>query len=160
MEGLRIGAGDGRLRDLLRKHGPVALGQFISNYPRLTAVCIAFGCAGKKLSLACTTSQCKQSNECEETQFFPLLAYSVLCECACFTSLEKLRAVKVAEKFDQLRDDTSPARLVAGSKARAIVTVEIFVEQDVIFPLRIGLKFLRASVHGPPARPISQKDPG
>ena len=84
----------------------------------------------------------------------------VLRKCACFTSLEKLRPVKVAEEFDQLGDDTGPARLVAGSKARAIVTVEIFVEQDVIFPLRIGLKFLRTSVHRPPARPISQKDPG
>ena len=46
----------------------------------------------------------------------------------------------MAEEFDQLRDDTGPARLVAGSKARPIVTMEIFVEQDVIFPLRIGLK--------------------
>ena len=84
----------------------------------------------------------------------------VLRKCTCFTSLEKLRPVKVAEEFDQLRDDTGPARLVAGSKARAIVTVEIFVEQDVIFPLRIGLKFLRTSVHRPPARSVSQKDPG
>src|SRR5262249_1612993 len=84
----------------------------------------------------------------------------VLRKCAGFTSLEKLRAVKVAEQFDQLRDDTSPARLMAGSEARAIVAVEIFVEQDVILPLRIRPKFLPASVHRPPARPISQKDPG
>src|SRR5262245_13977738 len=75
-------------------------GQFISNCPRLTAVGIACGCADKKLSLACTTSQCKQSNECEETQFFRSLAYSVLRKCAGFTSLEKLRPVNVAEEFD------------------------------------------------------------
>src|SRR5262245_44755 len=81
-------------------------------------------------------------------------------KCGCSTSLEKLRPVQVAEEFDQLRDDTRPARLVAGAKARAIVTVEIFVEQDVILPLRIGLKFLCTAVHRPPARPIAQKDPG
>src|SRR5262249_54800765 len=67
---------------------------------------------------------------------------------------------EVAEEFDQLRDDTRPARLVAGAKACAIVTVEIFVEEDVIFPLRIGLKFLRPAVYRPPARPVAQKDPG
>src|SRR5262245_16796589 len=93
------------------------------------------------------------------TQFFPSLRHLVLRECAGFTSLEKLRAVKVPEEFDQLRDDTGPARLVAGSEARAIVAVEIFIEQDVIFPLWIGLKFLRTSIHRPPARPVSQKDP-
>src|SRR5580765_42556 len=86
--------------------------------------------------------------------------HSVLLKCACFTGLEKLRPVKMAEEFDQLRDDTGPARLVTGSKTSAIVTVEIFVEQDVIFPLRICLKFFRTSVHRPAARSISQKDPG
>src|SRR4029453_12950647 len=91
---------------------------------------------------------------------WPSPLHRVLRKCACFTSLEKLRPVKGAEEFDKLGDDTGPARLVAGSKACAIVTVEIFVEQDVIFPLWIGLKFLRTSVHRPPAGPISQKDPG
>src|SRR5215831_9784858 len=81
-------------------------------------------------------------------------------KCGGSPSLEKLRPVQVAEEFDQLRDDTRPARLVAGAKARAIVTVEIFAEQDVIFPLRISLKFLRPAVHRPPARAIAQKDPG
>src|SRR5262245_57590048 len=81
-------------------------------------------------------------------------------KCSGFPRLEKLRPVEVAEEFDQLRDDTGPARLVAGAQARAIVTMEIFVEQEVIFPLRIGLKFLRPAVHRPPARPIAQKDPG
>src|SRR5262245_4409141 len=80
-------------------------------------------------------------------------------KCGGSTSLEKLWSVQVAEDIDQLRDDAGPARLMAGSKARAIVTVEIFVEQEVIFPLRIVLKFLCTAVHRPPARPISQKDP-
>src|SRR4029453_7660210 len=45
-----------------------------------------------------------------------------LCKCGGSPSLEKLRPVEVAEEFDQLRDDPGPARLVAGSQARAIVT--------------------------------------
>jgi hypothetical protein len=36
-----------------------------------------------------------------------------------------LGPVKVAAEFDQLRNDAGPVRPVAGSKARAIVTVEI-----------------------------------
>ena len=67
-------------------------------------------------------------------------------KCGGSPSLEQLRPVEVAEEFDELRDDTGPARLVAGAQARAIGTVEIFVEQDVIFPLRISLKFLCTAV--------------
>ena len=59
--------------------------------------------------------------------------HSVLRECACFTSLEKLRPVKMAEEFDQLCDDTGPACLVAGAKARAIVAMEIFVEGLLLY---------------------------
>jgi hypothetical protein len=37
---------------------------------------------------------------------------------------------------------------------------DTLIEQDVIFPLRVGLEFLRTSVHWPPAGFIQQEDPG
>src|ERR1035441_4772215 len=37
--------------------------------------------------------------------------------------------------------------------------MEIFIEQYVILPLRIGLEFLRTSVHRSPPRLVSQEDP-
>ena len=70
-----------------------------------------------------------------------VITFSRSCANAPALPASKLRPVKMAKEFDQLRDDPGPARLVAGSEACAIVTVEIFVEQDVVFPLRIGLKF-------------------
>src|SRR5271155_704745 len=49
---------------------------------------------------------------------------------------------------------------MAGPQSCAVISVEVFIEQQEILPMRIGLEFLRSSVHRPPARGISQKDPG
>lgn len=63
-------------------------------------------------------------------------------------------------KFDQLRNETGPSGLMAGSQARAVISVEILVEQNVILPVRIALEFLRTSINRPPARLILQEYPG
>ena len=73
---------------------------------------------------------------------------------------EKLRPVKVAKEFDQLRDDTGPARLVVGPKACTIVTVEIFVEKKCNLSTGDRSEILRTLRTPLPARPISQKNPG
>jgi hypothetical protein len=41
--------------------------------------------------------------------------------------------------------------LVAGAKTGAIVTMEVLVEENVITPVRIILKLLRATIYGAPA---------
>jgi hypothetical protein len=48
-------------------------------------------------------------------------------------------------------DDPGPACLVAGPEAGSIVTVEVFVEEQQISPVRILLKFPRSSVDRPTA---------
>src|SRR5262249_23489792 len=53
---------------------------------------------------------------------------------------------------------TRPARLVTGADARAIVAVEILVEQDQITPVRIGLEFFHRSINRPATFRIAQKD--
>jgi hypothetical protein len=91
----------------------------------------------------------------------PLLPCGLLfCKGACFTGVEHLSSVDFSKKFDQFRDNASPASLVARSQARAVISVEVLVEQDVILPMRIGLKFLCRAVHWSPARLIAQEDPG
>src|SRR5258708_33399220 len=69
----------------------------------------------------------------------------------CFPGIQKLLRVETTEKLDQLCDHAGPTGLMAGPEARAVVAVEVLVEQDVILPLGIGLEFLRAAVHRPPA---------
>src|SRR5437867_7544147 len=76
---------------------------------------------------------------------------STLHKCSPFPGLEELNSVKPAEEFDQLRDEPGPTRLVARTQARAVIPVKVFVEQQIILPVRIGLKFLRPTVHRPPA---------
>ena len=48
---------------------------------------------------------------------------------------------------------------MAGSQARAVVTVEVLEEEQVILPMGIGLELLCTSIHWPPARFIPQEDP-
>ena len=49
---------------------------------------------------------------------------------------------------------------MAGAQPGAVVAVEVFVEQDVIAPVGIGLELLRAAVDRTPAMLIAQEDPG
>ena len=46
---------------------------------------------------------------------------------------------------------------MAGPQTRASVAVEIFVEQHVVAPVRIGLKNIRVAINGPPTIGITQK---
>src|SRR5271166_5817629 len=58
----------------------------------------------------------------------------------CFPGIQKLLRVETAEKFDQLCDHAGPTCLVAGPESRAVIAVEVLVEQDVILPVGIGLE--------------------
>src|SRR6202000_3032622 len=87
------------------------------------------------------------------------LVGSLLREGACFTGIQKLLSVNAAEKLDQFCDQAGPSGLVAGAQARAVVAMEVLIEQDVILPLGIGLELLRASVHRPTPRFVTQEDP-
>ena len=48
---------------------------------------------------------------------------------------------------------------MAGAQPGAVVAVEVFVEQDVIAPMRIGLELLHAAVDRTPAMLIARKGP-
>src|SRR5262245_16523533 len=55
-------------------------------------------------------------------------------------------------------DSASPSRLVTRAQPCAIVTMKIFVKQDVIAPMRIGLELLGSAIDWAPAIRIFQKD--
>src|SRR5215472_16895711 len=57
-------------------------------------------------------------------------------------------------------DDAGPTRLMARTEARSVITVEVFVKQDVIAPVRIFLEFLRSTIDWPPTIRASKKDAG
>ncbi len=76
----------------------------------------------------------------------------------CFTGFQKLMRVESTEELDQLCDHAGPTGLVACPEARAIIAVEVFVEEDVVLPMRIRLEFFGSAIDWPPARLIAQKD--
>ena len=67
-------------------------------------------------------------------------------ESAAFAGGQELHRVHVAKQLDHLGHQPGPACLVTGAKARAIVAVEVFVEQNVIPPVRPRLEFFRGAV--------------
>ena len=54
--------------------------------------------------------------------------------------------------MDEFRDHARPAGLVAGTQPCAGVAVEIFVEQDEIAPVGIGVESGTIAVRGPAER--------
>src|SRR5262245_59299280 len=75
------------------------------------------------------------------------------------TSLEDLVRVEAMHQLEQLRHQAGPASLVAGPQPGAIVAMEIFIEQDMIAPVRVGLKCDGPAVDGPPPLVVSEEDP-
>src|SRR5689334_12590411 len=61
--------------------------------------------------------------------------------------------------FNQLRNQPRPTRLVTRPNAGAVVAMKVFVEIDVVAPLRLGLEFLEAAEHWPPPVFRPQEDP-
>jgi len=49
---------------------------------------------------------------------------------------------------------------VTGADAGAVVAVEIFVEQQIVPPIRIALEFFGTAEHRPTPGFVAQKDPG
>ena len=54
----------------------------------------------------------------------------------------KVSRIELAEYVDQSRHDPGPPGLMAGADAGAVVAMEVFVEQQVVPPVRIALEFL------------------
>jgi hypothetical protein len=67
---------------------------------------------------------------------------------------------RACKDVDQQSNDPGPSRLMAGAETGAVVTVKVFVEQQMIAPIGITLKFFGAPEHRPPAGLIAQEDPG
>src|SRR5262249_5106609 len=59
--------------------------------------------------------------------------------------------VFVHELTDQIRYEPGPTGLVRRTAATAVVAVKVFMEQDVVLEMRIGLKFFVAAEHWAPA---------
>jgi hypothetical protein len=61
------------------------------------------------------------------------------------TQLQEPLGIQKAVKLDKFGHEPGPAGLVAGAKPRAVVAVEVFVEEEMCAPVRIGLEFLGAA---------------
>src|SRR5579863_8421576 len=65
-----------------------------------------------------------------------------------------------ATLLKQLGHQTCPAGLMTCADAGAVVSVKIFVKQNVIPPVRIRLKLFRSTINGTAAVLSAEKNPG
>jgi len=65
--------------------------------------------------------------------------------------------MEVTKKLDGFGHETAPSGLIARAESRTIVAVEVFVEQNVIAPMRVGLKLLGTSVYRTATQVVAQK---
>src|SRR5262249_54761878 len=73
-------------------------------------------------------------------------------------SLEYLSRVEDTHHLDQPGHQSCPAGLVTGPEASAVVSVEVFVETNVVLPMRVVLELLGATVHWPPSRGVASEN--
>ena len=59
---------------------------------------------------------------------------------------------------NKVGNEAGPARLVRSAASAAIVAVEVFVEEDVVFEIGIALKFSIPSEDGAPAVGVTTKN--
>src|SRR5437773_10573652 len=57
-------------------------------------------------------------------------------------------------------DDARPSRLVARAEAGPVVAVEVFVEQEIVAPVRVRVTPARSPLYGRPALAVPQEDAG
>src|SRR5262252_8705570 len=72
---------------------------------------------------------------------------------------EQLLHIEQPEELDQFCHHPGPSGLMARAQARSVIPVEVFVEQDVVTPVRIDLELFGAAVHGTPYTRVAQEDP-
>src|SRR5215469_12351620 len=73
-------------------------------------------------------------------------------------ALKKSLRIDEPVELDQTRNQSGPAGLMARAEARTVVAVEVLVEEDVVAPVRVGLKLLRAAVDSTTALGVTQED--
>src|SRR5690242_17266761 len=74
-----------------------------------------------------------------------------------YATPQKRRTIELPEDFDEAGDTAGPTCLMAGADPRAVVTMEILVEQEIVPPVRVALEFPATAEHRAPST-IGQKD--
>src|SRR5512147_2163486 len=74
------------------------------------------------------------------------------------SDLEGGLSIQNAVEMDHSRDKAGPSSLMAGANSSTVITVEVFIEEDVIAPVWVLLKFLRPTEHGSAPIFIAQED--
>jgi L-rhamnose isomerase len=60
--------------------------------------------------------------------------------------------------LQEFGDQAGPAGLMVGPQTRAVIAVEILVEQDIVAPVRVGLKFIYSAINRAASFAVLQKN--
>src|SRR5690242_3428589 len=82
------------------------------------------------------------------------------CESGRPTGLKKLLRIEQSEKLNQLRHHSCPSGLMARAEPGAVIPMKVFVEQDIVAPVRVGLKLLSSTINRTSATLVAREDAG
>src|SRR5215831_3052005 len=75
-----------------------------------------------------------------------------------FRQLPCLLGTQACEKIERSRYDSSPTGLMACTQSSPVVAMEVFIEEDVILPVRVLLEFPRSAVDWASAVFVAQEN--
>src|SRR5258705_9490572 len=81
-------------------------------------------------------------------------------ECGLSTCSQDPRGVEEAKELDEFGHESCPTGLVTGAQPGTIVAMEVFIEVDVVAPVRIRLELFRSAVDWSLAMRVAQENPG
>ncbi len=67
--------------------------------------------------------------------------------------------IEEAVKLDEFGNQSGPAGLVTSAEPCTVVSMEVFIEEDVVAPEGITLEFFGAAIDGSPTMLVAQEDP-
>jgi hypothetical protein len=88
-------------------------------------------------------------------EVLPVALCAALLECRSLAPFQCSLSIQETEEMNDFRHAPGPAGLVARAKARSVIAVKVFIEQDEILPVGIGLELLGPPVYRTPSLFIS-----
>src|SRR6516165_1410133 len=78
----------------------------------------------------------------------------------CASAFQKFFCIDFAKNFDERGNGPGPPRLMAGADAGTVVAMEVFIEQQIVPPVRIPLKLVATTENRPPPVSVAQENAG
>src|SRR5215472_3424497 len=108
--------------------------------------------------MAMMASQRGTGSEPYRRSALPPRCLTYFCNSRCLAERECLLRCGGGKQMHHARHDSAPSRLVAGAETRSVIGVKVFVEKNIVAPVRILLELPGGPVDRPAAVAVAHKN--